>query len=875
MSDTETGLLATELGGGSSKEGDGPVGDCKPMVKARNKRGIAWLLLLAAMSLSALGCWLTFSGYLMQMAPATAADHLFLEHHPRRLQEEHELFVLYEPSYKDGSAEEQFGKFKDKEEVVKFKDGRSMKLHIYEFQSNEELANVLDSIKKPATVRTIAGMMKSITSLMKPRDQHVATDEDNTPKVLVVADKSQFEAELGSHDGFKFRYIEDDIAGWSNEEEQMVDGNNHLVSNQWRQYLEPTTSRCYVFFDPSYGSGSAGEQFGKLKDTERKMELEHGNIVNIKFVEIMEADDKWKNTMAAMLKKESDNSGSLRQKTMVLVAAHLKYSFMVIDAFNAQFGKQTFSINNIPSNKNRLPGESLDFQWPEQMEMVNDQNELLRSQWMRYFNAKVGKVTPWTVSFFSGDSKKKFPLLSEMIIGQESDEQFRESWRLSKKFPFVKHTKKLSNPIGQSINSVIGISGLKKTSPNGQGTNSEEGNKGNQDDEEQSVGQPTKETVMPSSLGTRTGYKLLSEDTMKGYVSLGFHNLAAKERRIVHGPTTGGGSPESYDVELGGMRISGYKSTDLLSQRVGRLLLPNVGQTAISKWFNGSDLQGRIDGIVVACNDNGVKIKVDGTDHTVDPNSELKLARKATVLNLIVDQVTAQDTGANENGSAHPDENALQATPQKSQMDSAGEKEIKNSSGLADHDEHQSHETKNATGGKGNVLKDPVEKDLQATPQTSAFRQSHSEVEADLNKDSERLDQSHKTEKETENGPGGSKSATPPENQTPSEPEYRPEGGDPVTVPGKVAEVDLDKAPTAAFDSEDEDGIDTSDRGEVEVQNSGISDDLEAAHLAPIVAEGGTGQGIPHGHKDDQNEQSGDNSAGHDPKESPPDGGAK
>eukprot|EP00922_Rhytidocystis_sp_ex-Travisia-forbesii_P059757 GHVS01088617.1.p1 GENE.GHVS01088617.1~~GHVS01088617.1.p1 ORF type:complete len:142 (+),score=13.34 GHVS01088617.1:209-634(+) len=43
----------------------------------------------------------------------------------------------------------------------------------------------------------------------------------------------------------------------------------------------------------------------------------------------------------------------------------------------------------------------------------------------------------------------------------------------------------------------------------------------------------------------------------------------------------------------------------------------------------------------------------------------------------------------------------------------------------------------------------------------------------------------------------------------------------------------------------------------------------------PIVPRGRTGQGIAYGHKDDQNEQSGDKSAGHDQKESPPDGGAK
>eukprot|EP00922_Rhytidocystis_sp_ex-Travisia-forbesii_P059754 GHVS01088614.1.p1 GENE.GHVS01088614.1~~GHVS01088614.1.p1 ORF type:complete len:165 (+),score=21.78 GHVS01088614.1:63-557(+) len=151
MSDTETGLLATELGGGSSKEGDGPVGDCKPMVKARNKRGIAWLLLLAAMSLSALGCWLTFSGYLMQMAPATAADHLFLEHHPRRLQEEHELFVLYEPSYGDGSAGDQFGLFNYMTETISFEDGRSMALQFYQFDSKETLGIVLDMIKLKAS----------------------------------------------------------------------------------------------------------------------------------------------------------------------------------------------------------------------------------------------------------------------------------------------------------------------------------------------------------------------------------------------------------------------------------------------------------------------------------------------------------------------------------------------------------------------------------------------------------------------------------------------------------------------------------------------------------------------------------------------------
>eukprot|EP00922_Rhytidocystis_sp_ex-Travisia-forbesii_P059760 GHVS01088620.1.p1 GENE.GHVS01088620.1~~GHVS01088620.1.p1 ORF type:complete len:161 (+),score=21.38 GHVS01088620.1:63-545(+) len=147
MSDTETGLLATELGGGSSKEGDGPVGDCKPMVKARNKRGIAWLLLLAAMSLSALGCWLTFSGYLMQMAPATAADHLFLEHHPRRLQEAHEFFVLYEQSYVDEQAGEQFGRA----ETISFEDGRSMALQFYQFDSKETLGIVLDMIKLKAS----------------------------------------------------------------------------------------------------------------------------------------------------------------------------------------------------------------------------------------------------------------------------------------------------------------------------------------------------------------------------------------------------------------------------------------------------------------------------------------------------------------------------------------------------------------------------------------------------------------------------------------------------------------------------------------------------------------------------------------------------
>eukprot|EP00922_Rhytidocystis_sp_ex-Travisia-forbesii_P059927 GHVS01088841.1.p1 GENE.GHVS01088841.1~~GHVS01088841.1.p1 ORF type:complete len:260 (+),score=13.31 GHVS01088841.1:33-782(+) len=184
------------------------------------------------------------------------------------------------------------------------------------------------------------------------------------------------------------------------------------------------------------------------------------------------------------------------------------------------------------------------FTWPENEKMVDANHELVKSQWSRYVDAKVGKYTPWTVAFYPVDSKDSMtvPIMTSVRIMLK-----HKTFQCVKGKAHRVDVFESLQEIGQALKYVFGEGRNKKTSAY---------------DEK---------------------YELVQLGDLEGYNSISFVPLVPMSREPM------GLTDETMTDDCGGMTIYGLK-TELFQKRLSSEKAQNEKKCRMEKVKTGSFL---------------------------------------------------------------------------------------------------------------------------------------------------------------------------------------------------------------------------------------------------------------------------------------------